>query len=68
MDNNPIKRALKHRGRDIKWLASTLNKDYTSLCKRIKDQTFSIKELNAILLHLELRPHILFIDKEGNIL
>ena len=67
MDNNPIKRALKHRGRDIKWLASTLRKDYTSLCKRIKDKSFTLKEMEAILLHLDLYLIPTIIDKDRNV-
>lgn len=67
MEYNPIKRALKHRGRDIKWLASTLNKDYTSLCRRIKEQTLTLKEINSILVHLDLYSIFAVVDKDNNV-
>ena len=66
MINNTIRRALKLRGRNIKWLAKQMRCDYPNLCLKIKANNLSVQERNAILLRLDLRVLEILVDLNGN--
>ena len=61
-----IKRALKLKGRNIKWLAKQMRCNYPNLCLKIKANNLSVQERNNILLYLDLRVLEILVDLNGN--
>ena len=64
---NPIKRALKYRGQNLKWLAKKLNVNYDYFTSKVKANNFTLQEIESILLQLDLYLIPSIIDKDRNI-
>ena len=64
---NLIKRALKLRGKDIKWLSKKMRCNYSHLCLKIKANNLTLQEIDNILLHLDLYLMPVLTDKDRNI-
>lgn len=65
MENSIIRKALKLKGRNIKWLAKQMRCDYPNLCIKIKSNNLSVQERNSILLLLDLKVLEILTDLNG---
>lgn len=68
MNNNVIKRALKHKHLTLKWLAKKMNVNYSHLCSKIKENNLSLQEINSILTLLNLSSIIIILDENNNVI
>ena len=65
---NPIKRALKYRGQNLKWLAKKLNVNYDYFTSKVKANNFTLQEIDSIVSILNLKARIVLLDENSDII